>query len=49
MILDMPYFMTNENWFEFDFKKQIFVLTKDAPDEAKESYKEYMKVLKEQV
>lgn len=40
---DMPYFMNNEKWFEFDFQKRIFVLTKDAPKEAKESYAEYIK------
>ena len=46
---DMPYFMSNERWFEFDFDKRIFVLTKEAPEKAKESYEEYMKHLKGQV
>lgn len=46
---DMPYFMNNKEWFEFDFEKRIFVLTKDAPIEAKKSYEEYMKHVKEQV
>lgn len=40
---DMPYFMTNQHWFEFDFKKKVFVLTKDAPADAKKSYDEYLK------
>ena len=43
MIVDMPYFMTNEDWYEFDFEKRIFVLTDKVPEKAKESYKEYMK------
>lgn len=47
MVIDMPYFMTNEDWFEFDFDKRIFVLTEEAPKEAKESYEEYMKIVKE--
>ena len=40
---DMPYFMTDEHWYTFDFEKRIFVLTPNAPDEAKESYEEYLK------
>jgi transcription initiation factor IIF auxiliary subunit len=40
---DMPYFMTNEDWYEFDFEKRIFVLTDKAPEKAKESYEEYLK------
>lgn len=40
---DMPYFMTNEDWYKFDFEKRIFVLTEKAPEKAKESYKEYIK------
>ena len=39
----MPYFMTNEDWYEFDFEKRIFVLTENAPEKAKESYEEYLK------
>ena len=39
----MPYFMTNEDWYEFDFEKRIFVLTEKAPEKAKESYEEYLK------
>lgn len=40
---DMPYFMSNEEWFKFDFDKRIFVLTDKATEKAKESYKEYLK------
>lgn len=42
---DMPYFMTNEKWFEFDFERRIFVLTEEAPEKAKESWEEYMNLL----
>lgn len=42
---DMPYFMTDQRWFSFDFKKRIFVLTEEATEKAKESYAEYMKRL----
>lgn len=40
---DMPYFMSNEKWFEFDFVKRIFILTEEAPPKAKENYEEYIK------
>lgn len=42
---DRPYFMNNSKWFEFDFNKRIYVLTKEAPEEAKESYQVYLKEL----
>ena len=40
-MLDMPYFMTNEEWFYFD--GTLFVLTDKAPDKAKESLEEFYK------
>lgn len=40
---DMPYFMNNDEWFEFDFDKRIFVLREKATEKAKESYNEYLK------
>lgn len=40
---DMPYFMTDESWYAFDFEKRRFVLTDKAPEKAKESYAEYLK------
>ena len=43
MIFEMPYFMENEDWYEFDFDKRIFVLKDKAPKKARESYAEYMK------
>ena len=36
---DMPYFMTNPDWFYFDGEK--YVLTDEAPEKAKESLKEF--------
>lgn len=44
-MIDMPYFMTNEEWYYFDYKKRKYVLTDKAPEKAKESYKEYYKEL----
>lgn len=45
-MLDMPYFMENEEWYYFDYEQKKYVLTDKAPDEAKESYKEFYKELK---
>jgi len=39
----MPYFMTNKDWYMFDFDKRLFVLTEKAPEKARESYNEYLK------
>lgn len=44
-MLDMPYFMENEDWYKFDFEKKIFVLTEKALKEAKKSYEEFYKQL----
>ena len=41
----MPYFMENEDWYEFDFLQRKYVLTDKAPEEAKESYKTYYEEL----
>ena len=40
-MLDMPYFMKNEEWFYFDAKSKKFVLTDKATEEAEKSYKEF--------
>ena len=45
MTVDMPYFMTNNEWFYFDLKKKKYVLTDKAPDKAKKSYKEFYKII----
>lgn len=47
-MLDMPYFMENEEWYEFDFEKRIFVLTEKAPKEAKESYEKFYNELEKE-
>ena len=39
----MPYFMNKSEWYDFDFNKKIFVLTKFASKKAKEDYKEFYK------
>lgn len=44
-MLDMPYFMTDQEWFYFDFEDGKWKLTDKAPDDAKQSYAEYMTAL----
>lgn len=39
----MPYFMTNDEWYYFDYQKRKYVLTDTAPEKAKDSYKEFYK------
>ena len=46
-MLDRPYFMSNPEWYEYDFEKDKYVLTAKATDKAKESYKKYHEDLKE--
>lgn len=46
MIIDEPYFMSNEDWYYYDKEKRTFVLTDSAPKSAIESYKEYYKKIK---
>ena len=41
ILLDMPYFMKNEEWFYFDGSR--FVLTESAPEEAKKSLQDFYK------
>lgn len=44
-MIDMPYFMQNEEWYYFDYQKRKYILTDKASDKAKRSYKEYYKEL----
>ena len=30
----MPYFITNEEWFYYDEKEEVYKLTSEAPEEA---------------
>ena len=41
MLQEQPYFMTNEEWYYHDKKKNRLFLTDKAPKKAQESYKEY--------
>ena len=40
-MVDMPYFMENEEWFYFDSSEKIYKLTDMAPKKARDSYKEF--------
>ncbi len=42
---EIPYFLTNEEWFYFDEENYHYVLTTKAPPKAVESYKEFYKEL----
>jgi hypothetical protein len=48
MILEMPYFMTDKEWFYFDEKEWKYKLTEKATKEAMESYKEFYKNLEKE-
>lgn len=41
MILEAPYFLTNEEWYFFDEAEWKYKLTEKAPKKAVESYEEY--------
>jgi hypothetical protein len=45
-MLDQPYFMTNEEWYKFDYDQRKYVLTDKADEKAKESYREWEKELR---
>lgn len=44
-MLDMPYFMENDDWFYFDIGEKKFMLTEEANQKAKRSYAEFYKEL----
>ena len=46
-MIDMPYFMKNKDWYEYDPKTKRFVLTDKAPAAARESLVEFYRSLKE--
>lgn len=48
MFIDKPYFMENENWYEFDKEKGKYVLKGDVPKEVKDSYIEFYEELQEE-
>ena len=41
------YFLKNKEWYYFDIEKCCLKLKPDAPQKAKESYKEYCEDLKQ--
>ena len=49
VFVDEPYFMTNPDWFTFDIKSKRYVLTEDAPKEARASYKQFYEDLNSMV
>ena len=42
MIQTHPYFMENEEWYNYDAKTGIFTLTDKAPQKARKSYEEWV-------
>lgn len=40
---DMPYFMENDEWYEFNKNKMRYVLTDKAPKKARDSYEVFYK------
>jgi len=40
-----PFFLKNKNWYIFNEKEFRYELTKEAPKEAIESYKEFYRTL----
>ena len=41
MNIPQPYFMNNSSWYYFDENDWKYILTDDAPEEAKKSYDEF--------
>lgn len=41
--LEEPYFMTNPEWYEYNFEEGRVVLTDKATPKARESYEEFNK------
>lgn len=41
MILNEPYFLTNESWYYYDEDELMYKLTDEAPPKARESYAEF--------
>ena len=43
--VEEPYFMTNPEWYRYDFDTFSIVLTDKAPPEAVKSYEEFQEIL----
>ena len=39
--IDIPYFMSNKDWYYYDTKDGIYKLTDKAPQDAIDSYNEF--------
>lgn len=39
--VNMPYFMTNKDWYYYDEDEEIYKLTDKATEKAKQSYYEF--------
>lgn len=48
-MLDVPYFMENAEWYEFDFLQRKYILTDKAPQDAQDSYKQYYQELNQMI
>lgn len=46
--IEMPYFITNKEWYYYDEKDEIFKLTDKAPKDAIESYKIFYEELQKE-
>ena len=42
-MVDMPYFMENDDWYYFDVERGKYVLTPKATQKAKDSYERFYK------
>ncbi len=48
-MLDIPYFMENAEWYEFDFTQRKYILTDKAPQNARDSYNQYYQELNQMI
>lgn len=45
MTIEKPYFMSNEAWYRFDEENFRYVLTPEATEKARKSYREFYAAL----
>ena len=43
IVLKKPYFLTNEDWYYYDYEELRYRLTDKAPEKAVKSYEEFYK------
>ena len=39
VLTEKPYFLINKEWYKYDEKNKKYILTNNAPEKAKKSYK----------